>query len=230
MVQAPKPGTLTAPGLSIEPLPGLQLPAVQDPPLPALASLGIAATRERCPLPCFGGMLLPRLPDDDAVFLADATLALRASRDLVGCFAELARDFRDPIALENGEHDTHEHRPPTIRARQILAGRQLALLRGERDLVELRASAVKLIADLLARPISETDTGDAGPLQAPAAPLSFPCPRNRWAARSGVVLLLEGAVIVLSSQFHSFYSFHSFHFMHFIHSVFVNVIVYCFVY
>ena len=37
------------------------------------------------PLPRFGAMLLlPRLPDEDAVLLADATLALRASRYVAG--------------------------------------------------------------------------------------------------------------------------------------------------
>ena len=64
---------------SIEPLRGPQLPEFQDPPLPVLASCGIAATRERCPLPRFGAMRLllrPRNADEDAVFLADATLAL----------------------------------------------------------------------------------------------------------------------------------------------------------
>ena len=87
VMQAPKPVTLTAPSLSIDLLPGLLVPEVLDLPLPALAICAIAAGRERCPLPLFGAMrllLLPRLPDEDAVVLADTTLALRASRDVVG--------------------------------------------------------------------------------------------------------------------------------------------------
>ena len=65
---------------------GLQPPVVQDSRLPVLASFGVAATCEGCPRPLFGAMLLlrPRNADEDAVFLAYATLEFRASRGFVG--------------------------------------------------------------------------------------------------------------------------------------------------
>ena len=84
---APKPLTSTAPGFSIERLRGPQLPKIQQHPLPVLASLGIETTRERCALPHFGAINLRLRPcnaDEAAVFLADATLAFRASRGVVG--------------------------------------------------------------------------------------------------------------------------------------------------
>ena len=91
--------------------------------------------------------------------MADPGLAPHASPDVVRASALQAAALRDPIAPETGELDSHEHRAPTMRAEQLLAGCQGALLHDARVVVEVLGIEHQVLQDvLIALPIHESKT------------------------------------------------------------------------
>ena len=82
------------------------------------------------------------------MLLADPTLAIDATRDVVGIVAHVAGPLGDPMAPETSEHHTHKHGDAPIRPLQLLPGGQLALLHQQREPVQLHSGLFELAVHL----------------------------------------------------------------------------------
>ena len=103
--KAPKPVTFISPGawLSLELLPGLLPPELQDLPLPVLAPAGGVAACPGRPLPLPAAIRLWRPREEKAMRLADPTLAPAARRGVAWLPADDATALCGPTTPETGE-------------------------------------------------------------------------------------------------------------------------------